>query len=115
MSDRFKVRMTDTATEMLRSIGKRFGRHTYEVIKNLLRDLEFDPDQKGDPLRGLLKGLYSLHYSRFRIIYKVRKEQVQVIVVGAGHHQSGSRKDIYKIIERLVDSGALNLEDVGGH
>ncbi|MBM4177695.1 type II toxin-antitoxin system RelE/ParE family toxin [Candidatus Gribaldobacteria bacterium] len=45
----------------------------------------------GEPLKGNLKGFFSLHIHPYRIIYSVLKEQVLVIIIRIRH-----RKDAYK-------------------
>ena len=108
--ERFRVKLTREAKEMLRRVGKKYGRKTYEVLRNVIRELEFEPENKGQPLRTPLHGLYALHYSRFRIIYRIEQDQAIVIVVAAGYHESGARRDIYEVIERLVEAGHLEVK-----
>ncbi len=105
----FRVRLTASAKDDLRRLGKRYGRKTYETVRDLIQDLEFEPGQKGEPLRGALRGFYSRHYSRFRIIYRIDGTEFVVLVVGAGYHESGSRNDIYKAIEKMLGSGKLQI------
>lgn len=109
-SKHFRVKLADRAVNDLRKIGKRYGKKTYETIRDLIRDLEFEPDKKGEKLRGLLDGLYSRHYSRFRIIYHIHSDEFVVLVVGCGFHESESRKDIYKLIESAIESGTLIIQ-----
>jgi len=108
-SDYYRVRLTDNAIDNLRRIGKKYGKKTYGVIRDLIRELEFEPEKKGEALRGTLHGLYSKHYSRFRIIYAVDKMEFVVVVVASGLHDSGARVDIYKALERMIESGAIVL------
>ncbi len=108
---RYRVLLVAEAKEMLRKIGKKYGKKTYEVLRDLILGLEFDPDKRGQPLHGPLHGLYSLHYSRFRVIYRIEHGVAKVLVLAAGHHESGARSDIYHIIERLVESGALEIKE----
>lgn len=107
--DRFRVRIGESATDDLRRIGKKFGRKTYEIIRDLI--LEFEPEKKGEPLRGRLRGLHSRHYSRFRIIYRVQKKALVVLVIAAGWHESDSRKDVYALIEKALDAAMIDLPD----
>ncbi len=110
-SGSYRVRIADSAKRDLRQIGKKYGRNTYETIRDLILDLEFDPGQKGELLGGRLRGLHSRHYSRFRIIYRIEGKEFVVIVVGAGYHESESRWDIYRSLERLIESGKLIIQD----
>ena len=73
-SEYFRLKLTDSATNDLRKIGKRYGKKTYETLRDLVGDLEFEPEKKGEPLRGRLSALFSRHYSRFRIIYHIRSD-----------------------------------------
>ena len=111
MVEFYRVRLVREASDMLRKIGKKFGKKTYEALRDLIRELERSPEQKGEMLTGELYGLYSLHYSRFRVIYRNHDGAAEVIVLAAGWHESGSRRDIYRILERMVKSGFLDLED----
>lgn len=95
---------------MLREIGKKFGKKVYEILRDLIRDLEFDPRKKGQTLHRPLNGYYSLHYSRFRVVYSVNDQAAEVLVIAAGHHESGSRRDIYRIVEHLVNTGLIELK-----
>ena len=106
---RYRVLLTDEAKDMLRRLGKKYGKKTYQVLRDLIRGLAVEPEKKGIELRAPLSGFYSLHYSRFRIIYMIEDDVAKVLVVGAGFHESGSRKDVYQVIERLVKSGVIVL------
>lgn len=112
MAECYRVRLVREAKEMLRKIGKKFGKNTYESLRDLIQELEFNPEQRGEALSGQLHGLYSLHYSRFRVIYRIHEGSAVVLVLAAGWHESGSRKDIYRILERMVESGILDIEDI---
>ncbi len=114
MSEYFRVELTPTAHDMLRDIGKRYGKKTYEVLRDLILDLEFDPAVKGQALRHPLHGLYSLHYSRFRVIYSIDGNNAVVLVVGAGYHRSGARDDVYQLLKRMVQNGNLVIRDRDG-
>lgn len=107
----FRVRLSSAAKDDLRSIGKRYGKKTYQVIRDLICGLESEPEKKGQSLVGRLRGLHSLHYSRFRIIYRIERRQAVVLVIGAGYHESDSRADIYKLIERALERGTLVIQD----
>lgn len=105
----YVVRITKTAQEMLRRLGKKYGRKTYASLRSLILNLESEPDKKGEALKPPLAGLHSLHYSRFRVIYRINRGVAEVITVAVGHHESGSRDDIYEIVQRLVRSGIIDI------
>jgi mRNA interferase RelE/StbE len=77
-----------------------------------IEQLENEPENQGKPLKDELSGLRSVRAigQRYRIIYKLKDEQVLVIVAALGMRREGDRSDIYKIAERLLRSGFLNLE-----
>lgn len=110
MRDKYTVEITNRAIEMLRDIRKRHGKRTYEILRDLILDLESKPALKGQPLTGPLHGLFSLHYSRFRVVYMVENNRARVLVVAAGHHSSGERDDIYQILKRMVESGQIEIK-----
>ena len=110
MDEPFRVLLTDQAVRMLRRVGKKYGAKTYGILRDLIKGLAHEPDKQGEPLRGRLSGLFSLHYSRFRVIYQIRERTCEVLVVAVGHHASGSRKDIYELLERIVEQGGLQDE-----
>lgn len=110
-TQRYRVRLAARVKDDLRRIGKKYGKKSYETVRDLIKSLEFEPQKKGEPLSGRLKGLYSLHYSRFRIIYGIYNQELVVAVVGAGWHEHDSRRDIYKLIERALDSGIVMPDD----
>ena len=112
--DYYRVKLVASAKDDLRRIARKYGKKTYETVRDLIRDLEFDPVKKGEPLRGRLSGLFSRHYSRFRIIYRVDGREFTVIVIAAGWHEKDSRTDVYRVIERLVESGEIAIRQQEG-
>ena len=44
----------------------------------------------GKPLSGNLSGLMKLRYDKYRIIYRIRTQELEIIVLDIGH-----RKNIY--------------------
>jgi addiction module RelE/StbE family toxin len=110
-AQRYRVRLAARVKDDLRRIGKKYGKKSYETVRDLIKDLEFEPEKKGERLSGRLKGLYSLHYSRFRIIYAIDNQELVVAVIGTGWHENESRRDIYKLIERALDSGIVTADD----
>lgn len=54
--------------------------------------LAIDPIKFGEPLKGNLKGFKKLRVGDYKIVYKMRQEEV--LILGIGH-----RKDIYAVIK----------------
>jgi len=97
----YRVRLTPTARNMLATTT---DRRTLEKIRERIDGLALDPDLQGKPLLGELKGFRSVRAAgqRFRIIYRVRQAQVEVLVVAVGPRREGSREDIYELAQRLM-------------
>ncbi len=97
----YRVRLTPTARHMLAAIT---DRRTLENIRERIDGLALAPDLQGKPLLGDLKGFRSVRAAgqRFRIIYRVRQAQVEVLVVAVGPRRAGSRADIYELAQRLM-------------
>ena len=100
----YRVRLTPTAQTMVSAIK---DRRIQEVILDRIASLAGDPDKQGKPLRGELKALRSLPAAgqRYRIIYRVHREQIEVLVVAAGLPREGDREDIYRLAQRLLRLG----------
>lgn len=92
---------------MLRNLGKKYGKKVLHTLREAILGLERDPTLQGQPLRPPLHGLWSLHHSRFRVIYSVENHRLTVLVVAVGHHSSGERDDIYQVVTRLVERGEI--------
>ncbi|HVB25887.1 MAG TPA: type II toxin-antitoxin system RelE/ParE family toxin [Ktedonobacteraceae bacterium] len=83
-----------------------------ESLRVSLQRLEYEPDKQGKPLREELAGLRSVRAvgQRYRIIYKLKKEQIIVVVLVLGIRKEGDKKDIYKLAKKLMQSGLLDIE-----
>ena len=100
MSDRYRVLFTPLAQDHLDAIADRRIR---DKIVDRAEGLATDPELQGKPLGDELAGLRSLRAvgQRYRIIYRVRRQEVQVVIVAAGIRKEGHRDDIYRVAERL--------------
>lgn len=67
--------------------------------------LKQDPEKQGKALSGELKGYRSVRAvgQRYRIVYRVEREQVVVVVIGVGRRKQGDKRDIYTVIEGLLE------------
>jgi len=102
----WRVLITPAALEMLKGITER--RIRGQVAKTV-SDLSEDPEMKGKPLLGELAGFRSLRAAgqRYRVIYKIEKDQVIVVVVAVGRRKEGDRKDIYSLARKLFEQKLL--------
>jgi mRNA interferase RelE/StbE len=102
----WQIELTPTARVMLRSIK---DRRVQQKVSEAIEGLAQKPEKQGKSLTGDLAGYRSLSAvgHRFRIIYKVERDRVIVIVVVVGIRKEGSKRDIYRLAERLVRLGLL--------
>ena len=98
----YKVKLTRTAVEMIKKIDGSERRQTYDKIGELTED----PEKRGKPLIGELKGYRSIPTSgRYRIIYQVNKKKREATILGAGIRKEGDKHDIYILAKRLIKIG----------
>ncbi|MGC1395283.1 MAG: type II toxin-antitoxin system RelE/ParE family toxin [Coleofasciculaceae cyanobacterium] len=69
-----------------------------------IEKLKHDPDKQGKALSEDLIGYRSIRAvgQRYRIIYRIKQDQVLVIVVGIGRRKEGDKRDIYAVTKRLL-------------
>ena len=101
-----KIVITAAARLMLDKISDQRVR---QKVGDAIDALAFEPELRGKPLVGDLKGYRSVRAvgQRYRIIYRVERLTVTVAVVAAGIRKEGSREDIYALAQRLVKLGLL--------
>ena len=97
----WRIGLTPTASAMLAAIQDRRVR---EKIRDRIDGLAVEPEKQGKPLTGELAGYRSLRTvgQRYRIIYRIMKEEVLVLVVGLGIRKEGSKRDIYSLARKLL-------------
>ena len=102
----WRVLITPSALEMLKGItDQRIKRQVFEAIGKLSED----PEKKGKLLMGEMAGFRSLRAAgqKYRVLYKIEKEQVIVVVVAVGRRKEGDRKDIYSLARKLFEQKLL--------
>lgn len=73
-----------------------------------IEKLAIAPDEQGEPLKYELVGCRSVRaIQRYRIVYRVEDDRVQVVVIAVGIRREGERSDIYQIAAKLLQSGQL--------
>jgi mRNA interferase RelE/StbE len=107
MSDRsdaveYEIQLTPLALEMLAAVK---DRREQEKLRDRIDQLKIEPEKQGKALVDDLSGFRSVRAvgQRYRIIYKVEQEQVLVLVVGVGRRKDGDKKDIYTLLEKLLE------------
>ncbi len=104
----YKIRLTERAAQMLRSIGV----HSRAQILSKIEQLKDEPELLGKPLLGPLKEFRSIRAAgqRYRIIYKIEHQEVVVIVVAVGIRKAGDKKDIYELMKKLIKTGIMEKD-----
>lgn len=109
MTRRIRVSWTQHALESLKQLPKKVQRNILNKTRALSK--VDDPRSIYKPLTGPLQDCYSIRAGRYRVLYKVHDEKlsngdvfttIHVVIVFTGKREEGSRKDVYKLAEKLV-------------
>jgi mRNA interferase RelE/StbE len=101
----YAIRWTETALGMVEAIQ---DRRTRATVFRRVGELAKAPEL-GKPLTGELGDYRSLRAvgQRYRILYRVQRDQITVLVVAVGLRREGDRADIYRLAQKLVRQGLL--------
>jgi mRNA interferase RelE/StbE len=89
---RYTVKYTKEAKKNIEKLDQSIK----QVIKKAIESLSSNP-YRGKPLVYELSGLFSFRTSDYRIIYRIREEEILIIIIAVGH-----RKEIYKKLRKLL-------------
>lgn len=82
--------------EDFKKISKKDQNH---ILKTIRKKLSKAPEEYGAPLRHGLKGLWKLKISDYRVIYRIDKNEIQVLVLKVGIRRD---EEVYKeMLNRL--------------
>ena len=98
----YEIQLTPLALEMLESVK---DRREQEKLRDRIDKLKIEPQKQGKALVDNLSGFRSIRAvgQRYRIVYQVEQDRVLVVVVGLGRRKDGDKKDIYTILEKLLE------------
>ena len=69
------------------------------ILKDIRKKLTLDPKAYGEPLVRELKGYWRLRVKDYRVIYKIKEDRVEVLVIKAGIRRD---EEVYKkVLPRL--------------
>lgn len=96
----YRIEFTPRAVEMLAAVS---DRREQTLLLERIEALASDPELQGKALLGELRGHRSVRAvgQRYRIVYRVIRDEVLVLVIGAGRRQAGNKRDVYEQLERL--------------
>jgi mRNA interferase RelE/StbE len=97
----YKIVIAPAALKMLKAVSDRRVR---DLIVKRIDELAEEPEKQGKPLVGELSGYRSLRAAgqRYRIVYRVVNDRIEVIVVALGIRKEGSSGDIYNLAKKLI-------------
>ena len=100
---KYKVELSPLALKLLSQIK---DRREQQIIRKRLLQLKYEPEKQGKPLTGLLQGYRSIRAvgQRYRIVYQIFEEKVTVAIVGVGRRKEGNKRDIYTLMEKLLEN-----------
>ena len=79
----YEIVFTETAKEQYERLA---GRIKAQVDKGLDR-ISRNP-RLGKPLRGELKGIWSERVATFRVLYKIKEREIEVVILVIEHRKS---------------------------
>ncbi|HEY9894065.1 MAG TPA: type II toxin-antitoxin system RelE/ParE family toxin [Candidatus Sericytochromatia bacterium] len=99
---KYTIQLTPLALEMLAAIK---DRREQEKLSERIDQLKVDPEKQGKALIDKLSGFRSVRAvgQRYRIVYRVEPAQILVLVVGIGRRKDGDKKDIYTLLQKLLE------------
>jgi mRNA interferase RelE/StbE len=102
----YQESFTVTAQEMLLKVK---NANTRAAILSKAKGLSVDPEAQGIALFGPLRGLRRIPAAgRYRIVYRVIREKVEVLSLAVGLRKQDDKKDIYELAQKLVRMGLLD-------
>lgn len=106
----FRIVISPTALRQLQAIS---DRRVQARIRDRISGLAEHPDMQGKPLVGDLSGYRSLRAvgQRYRIIYRVEGDTIQVLVVALGIRKEGDKRDVYALARKLLRLGLLGPDE----
>ena len=87
---------------------KALPKHVRNSLQTVLRQkLAADPVRHSSDLREPLQGFRSLHWRKYRGVFKILEELKIVAIAGIGERSPQSRSNIYRRLEELAAKGRL--------
>ncbi len=63
------------------------------ILRDIRKKLSLEPKSYGKPLSGELKGYWRLRVKDYRVIYKIREDTIEVLVIKVGLRRD---EEVYK-------------------
>ena len=102
----YTIKLTQIAAEFIAKLDNKSQQQVLQKIEVLKQY----PLKEGKPLKGNLQDYRSIRAvgQRYRIIYQVKENEIEVIIVAAGIKRDGDKKrDIYELMKKYLKIGLL--------
>ena len=102
----YTIKLTQIAAEFIAKLDNKSQQQVLQKIEVLKQY----PLKVGKPLKGNLQDYRSIRAvgQRYRIIYQVKENEIEVIIVAAGIKRDGDKKrDIYELMKKYLKIGLL--------
>jgi len=75
------------------------------ILKDIRKKLTVDPERYGKPLLGGLKGYWRLRIKDYRVIYKIRRDTIEVLVIKVGIRRDAEvYRKMFSRVEKLQEN-----------
>ena len=102
----YTIKLTQIAAEFIAKLDNKSQQQVLQKIEVLKQY----PLKVGKPLKGNLQDYRSIRAvgQRYRIIYQVKENEIEVIIVAVGIRRDGDKKrDIYALMKKYLKIGLL--------
>lgn len=102
----YTIKLTQIAAEFIAKLDNKSQQQVLQKIEVLKQY----PLKVGKPLKGNLQDYRSIRAvgQRYRIIYQVKENKIEVIIVAVGIRRDGDKKrDIYELMKKYLKIGLL--------
>ncbi len=100
----YVIKFTDGGLADVKALPKNV-RNSLQTV--LLQKLAPDPVRHSTELREPLQGFRSLHWRKYRVVFKIFEELKIIAMAGIGERSPQSRLNIYRRLEELAAKGKL--------
>ncbi|MGP1602406.1 type II toxin-antitoxin system RelE family toxin [Treponema sp.] len=102
----YTIKLTQIAAEFIAKLDNKSQQQVLQKIEVLKQY----PLELGKPLKGNLQDYRSIRAvgQRYGIIYQVKENEIEVIIVAVGIRRDGDKKrDIYELMKKYLKIGLL--------
>jgi mRNA-degrading endonuclease RelE of RelBE toxin-antitoxin system len=101
MPERYRVVLSPILLDQLEQLGLK------DQARSAIRDAMNEPELAGKQLTGSLYPYRRLKVGRYRIIYRIFSNPLEVWFLYCAMRKEGSKKDVYRQLERVLRRGEL--------